>query len=127
MTQNIKLKTPIILTEIKKATDFIGKIVLVTMDRPLNSKHHKYGWNYDLNYGFIPNTKSADGEELDAYVIGVNEPLSTFTGKCIAVIHRTDDNDDKLIVVPEGLEVTNEKIVTATHFQEQFFKSVILR
>jgi len=113
--------------EINKASDFIGKIVKVTMDRPLNSKHPKHGFNYDLNYGFIENTKSPDGEELDAYVIGVSEPLSTFKGKCIAVVHRTDDDDDKLIVVPEGLEVTDEKIISATHFQEQFFKSVILR
>lgn len=110
-----------------KATDYLGKIVTVTVDRPLNSKHPKHGFVYELNYGFVPNTKSPDGEELDAYIFGVNGPMVTFTGKCIAVIHRTNDDDDKLVVVPEGLEVTDDKIVTATHFQEQFFKSVIWR
>ena len=115
------------MNKINIATDFIGKTVTVTMDRPMNSKHPKYGWNYDLNYGFIPNTKSPDGEELDAYIVGVNEPVGTFNGKCIAVIHRTDDNDDKLVVVPGGLEMTDEEIIRATHFQEQFFKSIILR
>ena len=113
--------------KIDNALDFIGKIVSVKIDRPLNSKHHKYDWEYKLNYGFVPDTKSPDGEELDVYIIGVNEPVKTFSGKCIAVIHRTNDNDDKLIVVPDGKEFTDEEIISATNFQEQFFKSVILR
>ncbi len=115
------------MSEINKATDFLGKIVQITIERPLNSTHHKFGWEYKLNYGFVPNTKSADGEEIDAYIIGVNEPLKTFTGKCIAVIHRINDDDDKLIVVPDEVELTDEEIILATHFQEQFFKSVIVR
>ena len=110
-----------------KATDFIGKIVQVTIDRPLNSKHPKYDWKYELNYGFIPNTISDDGEELDAYVLGVNEPVETFTGKCVAVIHRTNDDDDKLIVIPDGVIFTDEQIASETHFQEKFFKSKIIR
>jgi len=112
---------------IASATTYLGKVVNVTIDRPLNSKHHKFGWEYKLNYGFVPDTMSPDGEELDAYVMGVDTPLATFTGKCIAVIHRTNDDDDKLIVVPEGIEFTDEQIVSATNFQEQYFKSVILR
>ncbi len=115
------------MNNITTPTNFIGKIVEVTIDRPLNSKHHKFGGEYKLNYGFVPNTMSPDGEELDAYVMGIDEPLTTFIGKCIAVIHRISDDDDKLIVVPEGAEFTDEQIVSATNFQEQYFKSVILR
>lgn len=37
---------------------------------------------------FIPYTLADDGEELDAYVVGINEPVSNFTGECIAVIER---------------------------------------
>jgi inorganic pyrophosphatase len=115
------------MIEVKNSTDFLGKIVQVTIDRPLGSIHHKFEFKYELNYGFVPNMKSGDGEEIDVYVIGVNEPLKTFTRKCIAVIHRTNDDDDKLIVVPDGVELTDEEIVLATHFQEQFFKSVVIR
>ena len=68
-----------------------------------------------------------DGEELDAYVIGQNIPLKTFKGICIAVIHRTNDDDDKLIVTPENIKITDDEIRTATNFQEQFFKSRIIR
>ena len=80
-----------------------------------------------LNYGYIPNTVSADGEELDAYVLGVFEPVSTFTGKVIAIVHRTNDDDDKLVVVPEGKEYSDDAIKALTEFQERFFESVIIR
>jgi len=108
--------------------EFLGKTVTVKMDRPLHSKHPKHGWEYELNYGFIPDTKSPDGEELDAYVIGIDEPLENFEGVCIAIIHRTDDDDDKLVVVtPDQTGISDEEIRTKTHFQEQWFKSEIIR
>jgi len=106
---------------------YIEQIVTVKIDRPLNSKHPKFGFVYEVNYGFIPNTKAPDGEELDAYLLGVTEPMEEYTGRCVAVIHRTNDDDDKLIVVPDGTVISNEEIEKATHFQEQFFKSEILR
>jgi len=110
-----------------KNVSYIGKVVEVKMDRPLGSKHPKHGWIYETNYGFIPGTIAPDGEELDAYVLGVNESLDTFKGKVIAVVHRTNDDDDKLVVVPENIELTDEEIKKQTHYQEQWFESVILR
>ena len=68
-----------------------------------------------------------DGEELDAYVLGIDKPLKEFTGRCVAIIHRTNDNDDKLVVVPDGLKVTNQFIEQKTKFQEQWFKHEIIR
>ena len=110
-----------------KTTDYIGKTVKVIIDRPLGSKHPKHGFEYLLNYGYVPNTKSGDGEELDVYILGVNEPLKEFTGQCIGVIHRTDDDDDKLIIVPEGMDFLNNEIENATSFQEKWFKHILLR
>lgn len=110
------------------ARDFLGKEVTVQMDRPLHSQHPKHGWKYELNYGFAPDTQSPDGEELDAYVIGVEKPIYNFKGICIAIIHRTNDNDDKLIVVTEDKkDITDEEIRILTHFQEQWFSSEIVR
>ena len=107
--------------------DYIGKIVDVVMDRPLGTKHPKHGFIYEVNYGYIPNTISGDGEELDAYVLGQHKPLERFTGQVIAIIHRTNDDDDKLIVVEEGKNYTDEQIRALTEFQEQWFESVIIR
>ena len=107
--------------------EYLGMIVTVTMDRPLGSKHPKHGFIYPVNYGYIPNTVSGDGEELDAYVLGEHEPLKTFTGRVIAIIHRTNDDDDKLVVMKDGRNYTDEQIRALTEFQEQWFESVILR
>ena len=114
-------------TEQKKSYGYLDKEVNVKIDRPLNSKHPKHGFTYELNYGYIPNTTSGDGEELDCYVLGIEEPITEFIGKCIAVIHRLNDDDDKLIVVPDGKEFTDEEIKKLTHFQEQYFESEIIR
>ncbi|NNM83715.1 inorganic pyrophosphatase [Candidatus Parcubacteria bacterium] len=109
------------------ATDYLGKMITIEIDRVLSSKHPKHGFVYEINYGFVPGTVSPDGEELDAYLLGVDTPIKTFTGRCIAVIHRTNDDDDKLIVVPEGKDFSDDDIRALTHFQEQFFKSEIVR
>ncbi len=110
-----------------KAKSFLDKMVDVTIDRPLGSKHPTHDFVYPVNYGFVPETESPDGEELDAYVLGVDESLSVFHGRCVAVIHRTNDDDDKLVVVPEGTHITDNEIRASTLFQEQYFQSEIIR
>ena len=107
--------------------EYLNKTWKIKIDRPMGSKHPKHGFIYPVNYGYVPNTISGDSEELDAYVLGIYEPLETFTGKCIAIIHRTNDNDDKLIIVPENKTFTDEEIKVLTDFQEQYFTSIILR
>lgn len=107
--------------------EYLNKIVEVVIDRQMGSKHPKHNFIYPVNYGYIPNTISGDGEELDCYVLGVFEPLETFSGKCIGIIHRIDDNDDKLIIVPNDREFSDDEIKVLTEFQERFFKSQIIR
>ena len=109
------------------AKNFIGKKVNVIIDRKLGSKHPKWEFIYLNNYGYIPNTISGDDEELDAYILGTFEPLDTFQGTCIAVIHRLNDNDDKLIVVPDGKSYTDEQIDALIEYQERFFEHTIIR
>lgn len=111
---------------ITNSKDFLGKSVNVVVDRPIGSKHIKYDFIYEVNYGYVPNTKSPDGDELDVYVLGITKPVTEFTGICIAVIHRTNDDDDKLIVVPEGVEMSDDKIESLTKFQEKWFEHTII-
>jgi inorganic pyrophosphatase len=107
--------------------DLIGTFIRVEIDRPVGSRHPEYGYVYPLNYSFVRGHQSGDGEDLDAYVLGVTHPLKTFEGRCIAVIHRLNDDDDKLVVAPDGVEFSDEAIRRATQFQEQFFESRIIR
>ncbi len=114
-------------TSLELAKEQLGKTVQVTMDRPLGTTHPKHGFVYDVNYGYIAGIKAPDGEDLDAYFLGVDTPLHTVEGVCIAIAHRRDNDDDKLIVVPEGVTMTDEEILSAIHFQEQWFDTVIVR
>ena len=105
---------------------YIGKNLNAKIDRPFGSKHPKHGFIYPVNYGYIPDTISGDDEELDCYILGVFDSIENFTGECIAVIHRKNDNDDKLILVPEGKQYTEEQIRALVEFQEQYFESEII-
>ena len=101
----------------------LGKVVKVVVDRPLGTYHPKYkNMIYTVNYGYVPGIIAADGEEQDAYILGVNEPIKEFTGKVIAVIHRFDDVEEKWVVAPIGTSLTKEEIMRQVDFQERFFK-----
>jgi inorganic pyrophosphatase len=112
---------------LKLAKRFLGKKVEVTMDRPLGSKHPKHGFTYEANYGFVAGVLAPDGEELDAYYLKVDDSLQKAEGICVAIIHRLMDDDDKLIVIPEGAAISDEEIAKVTHFQERWFESEIVR
>ncbi len=97
-------------------------IVSVIIDRPLGSHHPKHpDIYYPVNYGYIPGIIAPDGEEQDAYILGVDVPVTEFIGQHIATIHRKNDVEDKWVVVPEGVRFTEAEIRAATHFQEQHF------
>lgn len=104
----------------------LGKVVKVIVDRPLGTYHpnHKDLY-YPVNYGYVEGIIAADGEEQDAYILGVNKPIKEFTGKVVAVIHRFDDVEEKLVVVPTDSSLTKEEIKRQVDFQEQFFKTEI--
>ena len=85
----------------------IGDIVTVTVDRPLGSYHPKYkDMYYPINYGYIKGIIAPDGEEQDAYILGVDEPVERFTGKIVAIVHRYDDVEENWVVCPEAVKTS---------------------
>ena len=104
----------------------ISSTVKVIVDRPLGSHHPRHrDIFYPVNYGYIPGVMAADGEEQDVYILGVNEPVSEFEGKVIAIIHRLDDVEDKWVVAPDNMFFTKEEIMNQVAFQEQYFQTEI--
>ena len=105
----------------------LGRDVSVTVDRPLGSHHPNYpDLIYPINYGYVNGTIAADGEEIDAYILGVDEPIKEFFGSVIAVIHRIDDVEDKIVVAPHGISFSKAQISEITSFQEKYFDIEIL-
>lgn len=103
--------------------DYLGKIVQVIVDRPVGYRHHDI--TYPINYGYLPGTIAGDGEAQDAYILGVSEPLTEFEGQVVAVIHRKNDCEDKLVVAPIGMTYHQGEIAQAVHFIEQYFVTSI--
>ena len=99
--------------------DLMGKLVHVEVDRPIGCRHGDIV--YPINYGYIPGIISGDGEEQDAYILGVTKPVSSFDGQVVAVIKRKNDCEDKLVVGPVGTVYHQGEIAEAVHFQEQYF------
>jgi inorganic pyrophosphatase len=104
---------------------YLGKKVAIVIDQPYGT-YYKNAL-YTSNYGYVPNTVAPDGMGLDAYFLGPEEPLKEAEGFCIAIVHRLEDDDDKLILVPEGVTLTDKEIDEAVNFRENFFEHTIVR
>lgn len=105
----------------------IGQTVTVIVDRPLGSCHPEYkDMYYPVNYGYIEGLMARDGKEQDAYILGVNEAVKEFTGRILAIVRRLDDVEEKWVVVPENLTLTEKEIIKQIWFQEQYFQSEII-
>jgi len=104
--------------------EYMGKRVHVVVDRPVGYQNGDI--IYPVNYGYIPRTLAGDGEEQDAYILGVSEPVTEFDGQIIAAIRRRNDCEDKLVVAPAGTVLHQGQIAEAVHFQEQYFDSRII-
>lgn len=107
----------------KQVKSYLGKKVLICIDRPIGYVHKKenYSLTYPVNYGFIPGVIGGDGEDLDVYLLGVNEPVSEYECRIIAVVHRRNDIEDKLVGAPVGMRFSKEEIESAVHFQERYY------
>lgn len=105
----------------------LGESVTVIIDRPLGTTHPNHNdIIYPVNYGYIENIFAGDGEEQDAYILGVDEKLNIFKGTVIAIIHRNDDVEDKLVVAPNNMKFTSKEIMEKVNFQEQYFNTEII-
>jgi len=106
--------------------EFDEKLGVFKLDRVLYSPFH-----FPFDYGFIPETRSEDGDHLDAMVLG-GDPL--FSGcvvdaRPIALLKMIDsgDNDEKILAVqdknPRFATIKDLKDIEA--FNPHFLKEVV--
>ena len=103
---------------------YLGKNVEIGIDRPIGYAHKK-DIVYPINYGYIPGVLGGDQEELDVYLLGVDEPVTSYRARIIAIVHRENDVEDKLVALPEHMALTQAEITEAVHFQEKYYDSHI--
>ena len=106
---------------------YLGRSVTIGIDRPVGYVHRKGEKTlvYPINYGYIPDVLGGDGEELDVFLLGVDEPVESFTGRVIGIAYRADDVEDKLIMSPEGMQFTAEQMAELVRFQEKYYHTTI--
>lgn len=122
----MNVNDPIYIARKALVTSYLGRTVLIEMDRPIGARHPKHPEIiYPINYGYIPGVYGGDDEELDVYLLGVDTPVRSYTARIIGIVHRTDDVEDKLVAAPEGKYYTAEEIAAEVHFQEQFHEGYI--
>ena len=111
----------------EQVKSYLGKTVKIEIDRPIGYIHEKstYSLVYSINYGFIPGVLGGDGEELDVYLLGVNEPVKEYECEIIAIAHRHNDVEDKLVGAPVGVRFSKEDIENAICFQEQYYDTEV--
>jgi putative acetyltransferase len=106
--------------------DLSKKVVRVIVDRQLGSVHPDFpDMIYPVNYGYVEGVPGGDGEDQDAYILGIQEPVTEMVGRIAAVIHRENDNEDKWVVIPIGSKIRSSDILKNTAFTEQYFRSSI--
>ncbi len=111
----------------EQVKSYLGKKVYIKIDRPVGYIHKKenYSLTYPINYGYIPGVLGGDGEELDVYLLGISEPVAEFECEIIAIVHRHNDIEDKLVGAPMGKRFSKDEIINAIHFQEQYYDTEI--
>ena len=106
---------------------YLGKEISIEIDRPIGYVHHKGEKTlvYPINYGYIPGVLGGDGEELDVFLVGVDTPVETYTGRIVGIVYRADDVEDKLIMAPTDMDFSAEEMARAVYFQEKYYKTTI--
>ena len=103
----------------------IGETYKVIVDCPMGSEHpDNPDIIFDVNYGYVDGILAADNTEQGAYVLGVDEPVTEFEGKLIAIIHRINDVENKWVIANKPF--TKEEIFEKVAFLEKYFKVEIL-
>lgn len=57
--------------------------------------------------------------------MGLDVPVKEYKAKIIAIVHRHNDVEDKLVAAPEDMHFTKNEIEASVRFQEQYFDSEV--
>ncbi len=96
---------------------YLDKDLRVIIDYPIGSNGN--GFIYPVNYGHIQD----NDKTINVYILGIYVPLHEFTGRCIAIIKGTDE--DQLII--SNQYYIDEQIEALIEFKESNDLHLIIR
>ena len=92
----------------------------IVIDRPKGTKHPKYDFTYDIDYGYLENTKTIDGGGIDVWRGSRPEQ------KCDAIICTIDliKRDSEIKILLGCTDYEKEKIMSF-HNESEFMKGLM--
>ncbi len=95
----------------------------IVIDRPKGTAHPKYpNFIYRVNYGYLKNTASMDGEGIDVWVgTEINKSIDAIM--CIVDVMKKD-SEIKILI---GCTEEEKAIVYETHNETQYMKGILIR
>ena len=94
----------------------------IVIDRPKGSKHPRYDFVYEVDYGYLKNTTSIDGGGIDVWR-GTNKDKN-----CDAIICTIDlvkrDSEIKILL---GCTEEEKDIIMKFHNESEFMKGLLFR
>lgn len=102
--------------------NLVGQSVIV-IDRPKGTAHPRYpDFIYMVDYGFLKNTSSMDGEGIDVWV-GTDEKKNIDAIICTVDLMKRD-SEIKILI---GCTEEEKEFVYKTHNESEHMKGILLR
>lgn len=106
----------------KAAEELVSQCEIV-IDRPRGSRHPRYSHVvYPLDYGYLSNSASMDGEGIDVWV-GSDEKKEVDAIVCTVDLMKRD-SEIKILI---GCTEEEKQIVLKTHNDSQYMKGILIR
>lgn len=102
--------------------DFLVNDSEIVIDRPKGTAHPKYpDWIYKVDYGYLKNTSSMDGEGIDVWVGSGKRQIDAIM--CI-VDQVKRDSEIKILI---GCTEEEKQLIYQTHNETQYMKGIMIR
>lgn len=109
--------------EFWNALDELVQSSEIVIDRPKGSAHPRYAdFIYQVDYGYLKNTSSMDGDGIDVWV-GTDSEQKIDAVMCIVDLMKRD-SEIKILI---GCTEEEKRIVYKTHNETQHMKGILIR
>lgn len=109
-------------TDFWEALDKLAEQSQIVIDRPKGMAHPKFpDFIYKVDYGYLENTSSMDGEGIDVWV-GTKETKIVDSVICIVDLMKKD-SEIKLLI---GCTEEEKEIIYQTHNETPYMKGILI-